>query len=457
MFLKKMFGDKPFYKMLFALSLPIAFQQLLGTALNMIDTLMISKLGEIEVAAVGIANQPIFILQLFFFGLSGGAATFIARFWGKRDMERIQLVLWMTLGISLGVVVLASVLLFAFAKPIIALFNQDAKIIEIGSSYLRIVLFSNLMMGITQVFATALRSTEEVKLPTAVSILAVVVNTVLNYLLIFGVGALPALGVTGAAVATVIARAVELFLLVFMTYHRKYEVRLRPVKRSLFTRSFAGSFLKTALPVMANECLWALGSSVYVMIYNHMGTTSGAAYQIFSIFERLGTLFFIGIGNAAMVILGIQLGKGDRETAYLYAKRMMAVVLMLGIALAVVLFFLVGPITSLFQSEQFNGEVLEETRAFCYAFLLWMPIKAYTLLMILGVLRGGGDTRYSMFLDVGTIWVCGLPLAALAGPYLGLSVFWVYLISMSEELLRTVIVIPRFRSRKWMKKLTSDA
>lgn len=457
MFLKKFFTDKPFYKMLFALSLPIAFQQLLGTALNMIDTLMISQLGEIEVAAVGIANQPIFILQLFFFGLSGGAATFIARFWGKRDMERIQIVLWMTLGITLGVVVLVSVVLFIFAEPIVALFNKDLRIVEAGAIYLRIVIFSNVMMGVTQVFATALRSTEEVKLPTAVSILAVLVNTVLNYLLIFGPGAFPEMGVAGAAIATVTARAVELFVLVFLTYRRKYEVRLMPVRRALFTRSFAASFLKTALPVMANECLWALGSSVYVMIYNRMGTTSGAAYQIFSIFERLGTLFFIGIGNAAMVILGIQLGKGERETAYLYAKRMMAVTLMLGIGLAIIMSFLVGPITSIFQSEQFQGAVLDETRAFCYAFLLWLPIKAYTLLLILGILRGGGDTRYSMFLDVGTIWVCGLPLAAFVGPYMGLSVFWVYLISMSEELLRTVIGIHRFKSRRWMKKLTSDA
>ena len=443
--------NRQFYKRLLQLAIPITLQNVIMSSLNLVDTVMIGQIGEIEVAAVGLANRYFFIVLLLFFALSSGTSIFTAQFWGKRDTQRIGVVMAIAALPCLALSLLFSAGGLLFPKEILSFFSKDALVVESGSAYLQIVVWSYIFTAISMLYAFVLRSIEEVKLPMYASIIALSLNTFLNYCLILGHFGFPAWGVKGAAVATLISRTIETVILLGGCYRKKSPAmkladfwRITPV----LTRQFA----KTSLPVMINEFSWVLGVTMYAVVYGRMGTAEIAAINIVGPVEQLSSSVFFGMASAAGTMIGNQIGAGREDLASRYAVRISVLAPLSAVGMGALLVLASPRIVSFFNVSVEVRELALKI-LFVLGAVLW--IKMFNLISIVGILRAGGDTKFSMFLEMGVIWLLGVPLAFLGGFYWKMPVYWVFGLVCVEELVKMLLGIVRIRSKKWIHDLAS--
>jgi len=344
--------EKNFYKAMLAIALPITLQNLISSSLNMVDTIMIGRLGETEIAAVGLANQIFFLFALLLFGTNSGASIFVAQFWGKKDIVNIRRVLGIAL--ASGTIISLIFASAAFIAPnfILSIFTEDMEVIHLGSQYLRIVSFSYFITAISFSYGISSRSIGEAKLPMIVSAVSLVANTILNYLLIFGNLGFPAMGVRGAALATLMSRAIEVSLLLWVIY-RKGDVLAAKVHELLdLSYEFVSKFFKTTTPVILNEGLWSLGMVMYSIAYARIGTGAIASIQIANTVQNIFMGITMGLGNACAVMIGNQIGANQEETALTYAKRFAKLGPSLGLVLGILLLILASNVLNLFNISE---------------------------------------------------------------------------------------------------------
>jgi putative MATE family efflux protein len=445
------YKDPDYFSNVQKIALPIIIQQLMFSGLNMLGVILIGQKGDASVAAVGLAGQIAFLLNLVHFGIISGAAMFTAQFWGKHDIRNLRRVL----GLCLLLAISASLIFFTLAQllpsQILRIYSKDPIVIELGTSYIRTFSWTFLFFAITFSYALVMRSTGDVKIPTTVSVGALLISTFLSYSLIFGKFGLPELGIQGAAVAAVTARLLECVTLLIVTYARKLPVAASLRELTDFDRVFFGRVIKPMLPVILNELFWSLGITTYNIIYGRMGTQSYAAINIVSTIEQVGFVVFIGISNATSVLVGNRIGSGREDEAYLYAGRSLGLGILGGILLGIVLQLVKVPILSLYKV---SPEVLQDASKIInvVSFFLWVRVNNMTT--VVGILRAGGDTRFSLFLDGIIIWIVGVPMAYLGAFIFNWPVYVVYLCAMSEEATKWFLGIHRYFSRKWINNLT---
>ncbi len=332
-----------------------------------------------------------------------------------------------------------------------ALYSTDPAVVKVGSAYLRIYGFSFLFFAVTVGYSTVLRSIGNVRLPMFVSSLALVLNTLLSWCLIFGKLGLPAMGVTGAAIAIVISRALECAGIVTATYLTRSPVAARLKEILDFDGSFILRVLKPVLPVALNEVLWSLGITTYNALYAHIGTESIAAVNMLSTIENLAWAFMNGISLSTAVMVGHRIGRGEESEAYLTAGRSLGMAGSMGVLVGGVALLGGDAILGLFNV---SPVVIANAHRLLTIFGLILWVRAMNATIVLGVLRAGGDTRFSLFLDGFIIWIVGVPLAAMGVFVFHLPVHWVYLLAMSEEVTKCCLGLIRFFSRKWIHNLT---
>ena len=304
-----------FSRTLLTIALPIILQNLMQSLVNMLDTIMVGRLGAVAIAAVGLGNQIFFLLNMILFGMASGAAIFVAQYWGKKDIGGIRRTLGLALTLATVVAMLFTLAAVVAPSFLIGLYSDDPLVVAEGGRYLRVVAFSYLFTAISFVFAQAFRSTEHVRLPMVATLISLVANGLLNYLLIFGVGFFPAMGVLGAALATVISRAIEFCILLTVAYRKQYEAAA-PLRDFLsFDWSFVARYIRIALPVILNETFWGLGVTLNNAIFAHAGTDAISAFNICNTVSQLTWVFFIGTGSAAAIIIGKQIGAGNQQAA----------------------------------------------------------------------------------------------------------------------------------------------
>ncbi len=445
-----MFSDKEYYSALIRIGLPIIIQNFLMSSLNMLGVLMIGQLGETEVAAVGLANQLFFLLSLLLFGISSGASLFTAQLWGRRDTTSIHKVLGLALTLGLSFSSLFALVGIVFPRLFLSFYTQDPLVITLGSQYLRIVGFSYLATSVTYGFANILRSVENARLPMYVSIGALGLNMALNFLLIFGELGFPAMGVRGAAAATLVARVLEASVLVAAAYLLRTPLAARFSQLLAFNRTFLRHYFSTALPVVFNESLWALGISIYNAIYAHIGTNSVAAVNIASTVESMAFVLFIGIANAAAIVIGGRIGSGEEHKASTYARRTLVLGVLGAVLVGLTIFASKDLILSLYKVSA-DTALNARNILIILSFALW--VRASNMIIVVGVLRSGGDTRFSFVLDVGTVWFIGIPLALFGAFVLHLPVYGVVLMVMGDEIAKFCIGIWRVSTGKWINNL----
>lgn len=445
-----MFKDKEFISSFLRIALPIALQNLFVSSLGIIDTIMVGQLGETAIASVSLANQIFFLLNFFLFGINSGAAIYTAQYWGARDIPGIRKVLGVCLMMGLSAWGLFSILALAFPSQAIRFYSADPEVIELGSKYLRIVGFSYLATTLTLCYTSVLRSTGVIRLPVFVGIATLCLNTALNYLLIFGNFGLPRLGVEGAALATSIARMVECAALLAYTYLSRSPAAASPREMLAFNPRFIRLYFQVTLPVVINEILWSLGTSFYNAIYAHVGTEAVAAYNVAVTILNLASVVFTGISAACGILVGNAIGAGHLEKAYQHARRS----LMIGGVLALVVgtgVFLTRDLTlSIYQLTPSGMQAARDVLAVLSIAVLY---RAFNPTIIVGILRSGGDTRFSAVLDVAAVWLVALPMAYLGAFVFSLPIAGVVACVLTEGLFKMLIGLRRVASRKWIHNL----
>ncbi len=448
--IKKIFNDKHFFKTMLSIALPITLQNFISSSLNMVDTVMVGELGEIQIAAVGLANQLFFIFSLILFGINSETSIFISQFWGKRDIPNIRRVMGLAL-LSGGLIsILFTMIALIIPETVLHAFTSDINVISSGTGYLRIVSLSYLITAISFSYSFACRSIGHAKLPMVVSAVSLGTNTILNYLLIFGKFGFPHMGVSGAALATLIARIVEVVLLLGVIYNKKYVLASRLEEMFKLSRDFVVRFFKTTTPVILNESFWSLGMTMYSAAYARIGTSAVAAVQIANTVQNLFMVIFFGLGNACAVMIGNKIGANKNETAVEYAKKISVLGSFLGIFMGVLLILSSRSILKLFNV---SSSVSEDAIKILFIIALIMAVKVFNILLVVGILRSGGDTRYSMFLEMGSVWLVGVPLAFLGALYFKLPIYMVVALVSLEEIVKATVGIPRVVSKKWVKNV----
>ncbi len=447
----KVMVDKEFFSNMLKIALPIMIQNLVTSSLNMVDTIMVGKLGEVEIAAVGIANQYFFFFSMILMGLCGGISVFISQYWGKKDFINIKRIL----GLGLISITLVSVVFMAlgFINPgkIVALFNKDSIVIDLGGKYLYIVLYSYIFTGLTFVYSYSLRSIGNTIAPLVVNIAALLCNVFFNYILIFGKLGAPALGVEGAALATLIARAVEAIILLYLVY-KNNSVFAASLKELInIDLIFTKKSYKIILPVLLNDVFWALASIIYSVVYGRMGTGATAAVQIVNTVSNMFMVVTFGLASASAIMIGNSIGEGKEDLCIDYAKKYLRVSLIVSIVLGIILALSSPLILNLFNV---SSDVRNSTLIMLYIISFIFIVRVVGMVIIVGILRGSGDARSALRIEGFTMWFIGVPLTILGAFIFKFPVHLVYGLAIIEEVVKCILGLVRLKSRKWIINVT---
>lgn len=448
---KKFFYWEPgFLPSVLAISLPIALQNVISLGVNLMDTIMLGQLNDLAITAASLGGQPFNILNILGFGFASGASVLVSQYWGKRQTEPIRELFAITLRCALAGALLFTVVCGLFPETIMGLYSRDPQVIQASAAYLQVLSASFILFSFSNCYIMCLRGVERVNISMVVYGTSFFVNVFFNYCFIFGNLGMPALGVRGAALGTVIARAYECtFVLVYMCLREK-SVGFRP--RHLFMRCrLAGDFVHSALPVTGNELLWGVGFSVSTAIIGRLGSQFTAANSIATVVMNILTVFVFGASAATAVTIGRTIGAGRAEDAARMAHTLLGICCGLGAALGVILLAIRGPVLGLFS-------VSAETRAIAYNLLTIMallaPLQAFSNNMMVGVLRGGGDVKVNFLLDCGTMWLVSVPMGLLAGFVWKLDPPFVFLLMRCDYLAQLLLGGLRLRSGRWIRVMT---
>ncbi|QIB70600.1 MATE family efflux transporter [Aminipila butyrica] len=430
--------------------MPIAAQGLISSSLTLIDNLMVGSLGETELAAVGIAIQIYLIHWIVMFGFTSGVSTFMAQFWGSQDVRNIKKATGLAICVCLAISSLFFLVAAFVPHLVMRLFTDIPELIELGTAYIRTGAPMFLTISITVPFTAALRTTQQTKLPLYISIVVFITNAVLNYTFIFGKFGAPQLGVPGSALGTVLARCLELTLVLFVVFVRRNLVAGRLSEYVGWNRELVRRIVKNAIPTTMNEAFWSIGTSMYVAAYARVGVTAYAAVQASNVINNLFTLAAFSIGDATLILVGQKLGQGKVEEAYELARKLLRVGLAVGVCLGLGLVSCSRLIIGLFeltpQGQQFAFYIL-----LIYGAFLWLHV--YNGIAVTGILRCGGDTVFAMATEMITIWLYAVPTAFITALALGLPIYVAVFFVKLEEIIKSVILVRRFRSKKWAKNV----
>ncbi len=448
--MQQFLDDKHFFATLIRLWFPLALQQLIIAGLGLVSVTMIGQLGDTAIAAVGLANQIFFLLQLLLFGVGSGSAIYVAQFWGKRDIVSIRRILGVCLTIGLVGAAFFSFIAIIIPDLAVGIYSTDPAVIALGGDYLRIAGLGYIAVAITTSYAVTLRSTGNVRLPVTISILTLLLGTVLNYALIFGAFGLPALGVRGSAIGTMLPRLIECIVLLGAIYTSPSAAAASLRQMFGFDLAFLWSVLKTILPVTLNEILWSTGISLYSVIYAHISTESLAAVSIASTIENLAFVPFAPAANVCAIMIGHRIGADEEHKAFDYARRFFALYILASAIIGSAVFLTADLVLSWYDIAAASQQV---ARAVLTIISFALFIKVSNMLFIVGILRAGGDTRVSFAIDVGSLWLIGLPLAALGAFVFQLPAYWVYLLGISDEATKFLVASWRILSKRWINNL----
>ena len=443
-------NNRDFYKKMLRIALPIAVQSLIACSLSLVDNLMVGYLGELELAAVGIGVQIYFIHWMVLFGFNSGTATFMAQFWGSKDLKNIR----KTVGFGVAISFAAGIVFFAaamlFPRHIIGLFTEEQAVIELAVKYVRTAAPCFLLLGITEPFVIALRATQQTRIPLYISVVVFTTNTFLNYVFIFGAFGMPRLETTGAAVGTLVARSVEMLLILYAVFGRKNKIAGSLREFTGISRELAGRVIKNSLPTTLNETLWGLGQSAYMAAIGHIGVTAYAAAQASNTIENLFIMAGFSIGDAALILIGEQLGENNIAKSKAMAKKLLRIALLFGAVFGILLIICSGLLVGLFG---FTPTGAFYARRILLIYGIFMILNLYNGTLITGVLRGGGDTRFAAISEVSCVWLIAVPAAFLGAMVFRLPVYVVVLLVKSENLFKAAILTYRYKSGKWAKNV----
>ncbi len=447
-----------FYRCLFGLALPLILQNLITTSLGFVDTFMVGLLGNVELSAVTAANTPIFLVQVIIFGLMSGLTVLASQYWGRGDIESINRCMGVAMYAGLAVSVTMAAVLFIAPVPVMGLVTDNRLLVELGAPYLRIVGMSYIFNSVSSVYVSMQRSVENPQLGLKIFGVSMLLNSFLNYCLIFGKLGAPALGITGAAIATLCSRVAEFIIVaVYALCNRRIPLNIRALLRP--GTEFVHRFATYSAPVILNETLWGLGTSVMTAIMGHMSNSAEmlSAYAIMGNIDKFSTVSCSGLAAATAVIMGKHIGEGaSKDKVYSLGLCLLTVSTLLGVVIGICLSLLLPTVFIPYLYPLFNltKEATTIAVTMCVVYACVMPMRAFDFTNITGLLRAGGDSRMAAVLDLIPLWVVAIPLTALTALVLQAPIAVICLCIQSENLCKMPLGIIRLRSRKWINDIT---
>lgn len=449
------------YKALFALMIPIILQNLASSSLGLADTLMVGALGQNELGGLNQANTVFFVLQLFTFGIQSGGSVLIGQYWGKRDIATINRVMGMSFYLSFAVSVIAATAIFIFPEQIMRVTTNDPALIDCAARYSRIVAYSFVLNSLSMVYIGAQRNAENSRLGMVVLVSSMVINVFLNWVLIFGKLGAPAMGLEGAAIATFVSRIVELVMVAVYAIFFDKKLPLMAKKLLVPGKIIARDYIKYATPVVINETLWSLGYSMYAVVFGHMKGAADivAAYSVTGSLERIMLVFCAGVGTAAAVIISKEIGEGkSRGEVVETGNWLLALSAITGLLTA-----LLPLITERFLLDSVVYRVFNVSDAaksighmMVLVTALRVIFKTYNYMVIVGVLRGGGNVRGAMILDIIFMYLWSVPACFIAAFAFDASITVVFLLAVSEDVIKAIVGGLILRRGNWVRNLTRD-
>lgn len=449
--------EKGFYRKLLALALPILLQNLITNSLGLVDTFMVGTMGQGPLAGVTLANIPVFVFQLMMFGIQSGSSVLISQYYGKGDARAINRVMGIGMYAACSIGLIFALIMGFLPHQFMSLFGSDLQVIATAARYARIVGWSYFFDSFVQVYIGAHRAMGNPNRGLYILAVSMACNTFLNWVFIFGNLGAPQLGVEGAALATLIARAIACAISVLWAVcDRRF-----PIAPALFFcpgGEMIRRFVRVATPVMCNETFWGLGSSLFPTIMGHMDGSEEilAAYAIAGNITNLCTVGVFAIAGAAAILVGQEIGSGNAGKVVSLGSLLDALAFLFGVAAGAVFlgllhWFIVPVLYPMFKLTDSAGDICTMMLTIIFVFL---PLRSFDTTNIVGVLRGGGDVRAATIIDLIPLWTAAIPLAALAGLVVKAGIFWVYLAMMSENVIKSLVGFLRFRTGKWVRDVT---
>ncbi|MGN0482147.1 MAG: MATE family efflux transporter [Lachnospiraceae bacterium] len=444
---------KQFYKEVWSLMLPLALQNLINVGISSIDVIMLGKVGENVLSGASLGSQINFIMSLVLFGIMSGASVLTAQYWGKQNMEAIKKIFGIAMKVSAAVGILFFAVTMCIPGTLMQIFTNDPTVIAYGVQYLRIVCVSYLVVPVTMTYLNMIRNMEQVIIATVVYLTSMVVNIIVNLFLIFGFACFPKMGIRGAAIGTLTARLVEL-LIVFvydrtknhtMPFHLSY---LR-MKDALMWKDFK----HYSLPVMANELFWGAGVSTISAVLGHLGSPVVAANSVAQVVRQLAMVIAFGASGAAAIMIGKVIGEGKHHLAEVYAKEFVKISILTGILGGIVV-LLTRPIV---MSQLDLTETARGYLGFMMYIMSYFVVgQSLNTTIVVGICRGGGDTRFGLILDMTFLWGVAILGGFLTAFVWKLGVYVTYIVLLSDEIIKVPVTVWRFCSKKWLRDVTRE-
>lgn len=449
----KFLGDRNFYRKVYTIAIPIILQQFITAIVQLIDNIMVGNLGEVAISSVATANQVFFVVNLVIIGIVTGAGIFSAQYFGAKDFDKLKQTFRIKIVSATILAIVSIIIISIFKKPIVGIFFEQGSETFLSSiKYLNIAIFTILPFGISISTGFTFREIAKPVIPMVTSIIAILTNTILNYILIFGNFGAPALGVEGAAIATVIARIVEVTVLSIMV--RKHgQVFSSKITELLHIKlDVIKNIIRKALPLTLNESLWALGVTFQFKAYALRGAEALAGYQISYTVFQLAFVLFGGLSGAINVMVGNSLGANKLEEARDNAFKLIVFSIKVAAFLSIVIFFSRDLIISLYDISEYTRKVANYN-------MLTLAVFFPTFVISVGcffTLRAGGDVKSTLIMDALFMWLVPVPLSLILGYFTKLEIYEMFLILQSTELIKMVLAMHRYRKGKWVKNLAEE-
>ena len=436
------------YKKIFIITLPIVIQNLMDSAVNMADVVMLDYVGQNAMSAVSLANYVTSVFFMFLFGLGTGVTLLGAQYWGKGDLSSVEKAEGIALRYTSIVSLTGTALCLACPEILMRIFTNDTVLIELGSTYLKIGSAAIIMWGISAVYLSTLRSIGRVTVCTVMEAVALASNVILNALFIFVFG----MGVEGVAVATVLSRVIELLgCIIISAGSRDVKIRIRPIFEK--HRLLEKDFISICIPAICNDMVWGLAFSMYTVILGHLSSDAVAANAIVNVVRNFGCVLCYGLGSATCIILGQILGAGEREKALKTARIMLKLSVAAGALGGIMIAFTRTPIV---RYSNLTDAAREYLSFMLLVNVFYIMGTAVNQTIITGVFRAGGDTKFGFLCDAIDMWCWGVPIGLLAAFVFKLDVKWVYILMCTDEFVKWPWVFKHFYDGKWARNITRD-
>lgn len=446
--------DRSFYKKVLTIAIPITLQSLITFAINMMDTVMVGSIGEIPLSAASLAGQIFFIITILCFGVGGGGAVLTSQFWGKDDRESISKTLSIIIKLTIIVGVLFLFLSLLIPDKLLMFYTNDQNVIQAGIPYLKLVSVMYPLFCITTAISVIFRTVSQIKISVIANSVAFILNVFFNWVFIFGKFGAPALGLTGAAIGTIISRAVECAIMVvyLFLFDKKIKFTIRDLLS--FDKVIFKKYLGTGINVLISDAILVAGLTSLTMILGRLGAEMIAANSICSIVIQLSTITISAIGNAGLVIIGNTVGEGKSELARTQSKTFLLIAIITGVVSAAVITF-AKPIAIDFYN------VSQATKNIAYQLMdgaaIIIIFQVPSIVLTKGILRGGGDTKFLLFADVIFLWILSIPLGMLAAFVFKVSPALIYICLKSDEIIKSIWCTIRMLGNKWIRDITTLA